>query len=153
MTYGTPQVTDTETFDDIPQATFFSLLGSVESASEHPLGKAIYNFCKDIPAFSLGTVNEFQSVAGRGVEATVENQSVVIGNRAFLSERNCIALPEPDLEDKMRALEMDGKTVMLVSIGGVLSGMVAVADKVRPEAAAVVKQLQRNGTEVWMVTG
>ncbi len=100
---------------------------------------------------TLGASPEhFTALAGRGLEATVEGHTVLVGTRRLLSERS---LGYDALEDQLAALEQGGKTTMLVAIDGEVAGLVAVADTVKVGSREAVKQLQSQGLAVWMITG
>jgi Cu+-exporting ATPase len=101
-------------------------------------------------AISLSPTAAFRAVTGHGVEATVGGRDVLIGNRALMEDR------EIDVEALSVAFERlagEGKTAMFLAVDGVLAGVLAVADTVRPESAAAVAQLQAMGLETWMLTG
>ena len=135
-------------------------LGAAEADSEHPLGRAISEYCneqtgKTVPAH---TATDTTAVPGRGLKARVGAQLVLVGNRAWMAE-NGIPIP-PEAENLMAEGEGLGQTAMLMGVladaaaaAGQVVCMVAVADKVRPESRAVVAELLRRGIEPIMVTG
>jgi len=126
------------------------IAGAVEADSEHPVAKAIVAAATqlgDVP-FATG----FRSMTGRGVEATVDGVTYAMGGPALLRERG---LRSPE---SVGVWEQRGAAVLhLVRIGAdepaEIIGLVALEDSVRPEARAAVKELQRRGIRVVMITG
>lgn len=96
----------------------------------------------------------FTALAGRGLEATVEGHTLLIGTRSLLDE-NAIeqAGEDKNFEEQLKTLEMQGKTAMLIALNGKLAGIVAVADTVKAGSAEAIQQLKAQGISVWMITG
>lgn len=92
----------------------------------------------------------FQAVRGKGVLATVDGQRVLVGSRQLMEEHGLNPLV---LEEPLRGLEEEGKTAVLVAVGGTLAGIVAVADVPKDGSAAAIAELQRMGLKTAMVTG
>ncbi|KAK3816900.1 MAG: copper P-type ATPase CtaA [Linnemannia elongata] len=136
---------------------FFRIVGAAESASEHPLGRAIGEYAKDLLKVAKldAVVSEFTSATGQGIECTVTHASdkyrVVIGNKSWLNEHK-IRLPSSLANDQMTQ-ERAGRTTVLVAMNGSFVGFIALADTIKPEAAATVAKLQQMGIQVAMVTG
>ncbi|KAG0285702.1 hypothetical protein BGZ96_010098 [Linnemannia gamsii] len=136
---------------------FFKIVGAAESASEHPLGRAIGEYAKELLKVSKldAVVSEFTSATGQGIECTVTLSSdkyrVVIGNKSWLNEHK-IRLPSSLANDQMTQ-ERAGRTTVLVAMNGSFVGFIALADTIKPEAAATVAKLQQMGIQVAMVTG
>ncbi len=151
LTVGKPTVTDCEFLDDSVDAeTFWHVVGSAESASEHALARAIVEHAKQRPGPPLVEPEDFEAVPGQGMSCSVGGWRVLVGNRKFVTEQ--VSIPE-EAESNARELEQQGKTVIWVLLNEQLAGYVALADSARPEAHAVVRQLQQMGIEVWMVSG
>ncbi|KAG9071603.1 hypothetical protein KI688_005816 [Linnemannia hyalina] len=136
---------------------FFRIVGAAESASEHPLGRAIGEFAKDLLKVAKldAVVSEFTSATGQGIECTVAHASdkyrVLVGNKSWLNEHK-IRLPSSLANDQMTQ-ERAGRTTVLVAMNGSFVGFIALADTIKPEAAATVAKLQQMGIQVAMVTG
>lgn len=90
------------------------------------------------------------ALPGRGLKAEIEGHAVLIGTQRLLQEQ---AIDYTLLQEQVRLLEEQGKTVMLVVIDGVAAGLLAVADTVKAETALAIKTLQEHGLMIWMVTG
>ncbi|KAF9096980.1 hypothetical protein BGX23_010023 [Mortierella sp. AD031] len=150
--------------DAMGDQDFFRIVGAAESASEHPLGRAIGEYAKELLKMSKldATVSEFTSATGQGIECTVTLPSgssvggtdkfrVLVGNKSWLNE-NQIRLPSSLANDQMTQ-ERAGRTTVLVAMNGSFVGFIALADTIKPEAAATVAKLQQMGIQVAMVTG
>ena len=134
--------------DDVDRA--LRLAGAVEADSEHPIGVAIARFARQRFAV-LPAAADFQSIAGHGVVAVVEGAEVAVGTRRLMADRR---LPSSDeLEQVAREWEELGRTVVFVGWDGRVGALLAVADTVKPNAAAVVRELRNMGIEVAMITG
>ncbi|NBD34805.1 MAG: HAD-IC family P-type ATPase, partial [Chloroflexi bacterium] len=162
LTYGKPEVMDViqnpaSAESDDP----LKLAAMVESRSEHPLARAVVRAAEE-RGIEVASLEEsdvgVEALSGRGVRAVLngDEQQIYVGNRALFNEVS-IAIPR-ELLSQARALEDDGKTVMVVAttIGGQASvaGLVAVADTVRPNAREVIAALKRVGIRrTVMLTG
>ncbi|MDH7486418.1 MAG: HAD-IC family P-type ATPase, partial [Anaerolineae bacterium] len=98
----------------------------------------------------LGDLSDFVAVRGKGVRGTVDDHSVLVGSRTFLEEQDVTVAA---LEQEMRRLEEEGKTAMLVAVDGDLMGVLAVADTLKEDAVAAVRELREMGLETVMITG
>jgi Cu+-exporting ATPase len=141
------------------------MAGAAESHSEHLLGRAIVNKAKALLEVnhldSIGTISEFQSETGYGIECTLsgyknapskEPVSIVIGNQLWLEQYHGIALSDEHLSLVKHEFSQ-GFTSILVAIQGVPVGFISVSDVIKPEARDVVAALHRMGIETAMVTG
>jgi Cu+-exporting ATPase len=155
ITKGKPEVTDVvvaEGFDAAAEhrgAAVLRAAASVERGSEHPLGRAIVERA-EARGLALGEPQSFQAVRGKGVSATVGGRTVLVGSRRLMQENGID--PEP-MEEAMQQLEDEAKTAMLVSIDGVLAGVVAVADTLKEDSADAIRELHRMGLQTAMITG
>ncbi len=149
LTKGEPSITDVVEFDSQQNDAVLRMAAVAEMGSEHPLGEAIVRGARE-RSLTLGEPKSFEAVPGQGVRAAFNGTAILLGNRRLMQENN---IDTAQAEDRMRALEADGKTAMLVALDGKLSGMVAVADTLKENAAAAVSNLQSMGIEVVMLTG
>ncbi|MCU0513186.1 MAG: cadmium-translocating P-type ATPase [Anaerolineae bacterium] len=148
LTGGEPRLTDLHPAGMTP-AALLAAAAAVENRSEHPIARAIVQAARarQVP---VADVTDFESEPGRGVQARVNNQTVLIGSIAYLER----ATPLPaDLSAPRAALEAAGKTVIGVLVEGAWAGIIAVADTLRPETPQVVAGLRAMGLEVAMLTG
>lgn len=160
LTEGKPTVTDViSTTSKFSPREILYFTASVESQSEHVLGKSIVKTAIHDQKLELCDPVNFHMIPGRGIEGHVpmlgassgELVDVVAGNRAFLSEKSiCIS---DKVELSAGKLECEGKTVVFVCIDGALEGIVCLADTPRAESASVIQYLKGMGIDVWLVTG
>ena len=149
ITEGKPAVTDVLTTEGAEADDLLQITASAEQASEHPLGQAIVAGAQ-AKGLELRKVEGFEAVTGRGIEATINAQTVLAGNRKLMDERG---IDLSALETQSDRLAGEGKTPMYVAIDGRLAGIVAVADVVKPSSRAAIESLHRMGIEVAMITG
>ena len=149
ITRGEPALTDVVALGELGEAELLGLVASAERSSEHPLASAIVLAAQERGA-ELAEPTEFNSVTGKGISATVEGRSVLVGSARLLGEAKVeIAALAHDAE----RLEREGKTAMLVAVDGRPAGLVAVADTVKADSAAAIRALREMGLEVAMISG
>ena len=144
ITHGKPQVTDY-----IGDSRTLQLAMSAEHSSEHPLATAIVTYGQGQKQ-TLTTVQSFTNLPGHGIQATVDHEHVLIGNRKLLSDHN-IAIDKFDAQ--CRQLESEGKTIMFIAVKNQLTGMIAVADTVKATAKQAIHQLHDMNIQTVMLTG
>jgi Cu+-exporting ATPase len=151
LTKGKPEVTDQvpDPQSPIPTDELLRWAASVEMGSEHPLGKAVVRQAEE-KGLALGELAGFEAVRGKGVQGTVDGRSVLVGSRALLEEHGVAVAA---MEDEMRRLEDEGKTAMLVAVDGELLGLLAVADTLKEDTVAAVRELRTMGLQTAMITG
>ena len=150
ITQGKPALTDIVTFEAFDENELLALVASAERGSEHPLGESLVRGAQErgLPLFDA---EHFNAISGHGIEATVQNKSLLLGNEKLMADRN-VAVSE---EAKSRAAHLAeaGKTPMYAAVDGLLRGLVAVADPVKAESKQAVAALQKLGLDVIMLTG
>ena len=158
ITHGKPRVTLFQPLTKkIERNILIKIVGAAESASEHPLGQAVFNYAKSILSTEiLGKVADFEAVPGSGIKCKVTTDEgehdVLIGNRTWMST-NKITVPK-DVHKMMKEHEQLGKTAVLVAINNVLASMIAIADELKSDAQEVVAYLKKSlGIHVILLTG
>ncbi len=151
ITHGHPELTAVR----LAQGAAFAendllrLAAGAERGSEHPLARAVI-----VGAASRGIAapapTDFTAYVGRGLVATVEEHEVVVGTPALLAEHDIDASP---LATDREAVELAGRTALLVAVDGRAVAVLGVADTVKPDSASAVAALRRDGIAVWMITG
>ncbi len=144
ITKGKPELTDVVPVGSPLQEEMLRLVASAERSSEHPLGEAIVRGAQ-ARGIVLAEPREFDSVTGKGIRATVDSTTVLIGNRRLLADAG---IETAALEDEARRLAEEGKTPMLVALDGKPAGVVAVADTVKEDSVAAIAALKRLGVEI-----
>jgi cation-transporting P-type ATPase J len=150
LTQGAPQLTDVETLDEARYDTDTILIwaAAAEHPSEHPLARAIVAAATD-RGLRLPTAQDFDSAPGRGVRATFDGHNVEVGSPRHL-------LPDADASTTAAVadLEAAGKTVVIVVVDDVATGILALADQLRPGAMETVAELTAlTGTAPALLTG
>ena len=157
LTYGKPEVTDVVSLtDQISPQEVLSLSASIERHSEHALAQAVVNHATERGA-ALYECKNFRSVAGRGVEAQTHGFRLRLGSPAYFDDLSLTG--HTRATEEITRLWREKKTVIAVaeldSTGaGRYLGLIALADKLRPNAKRVISELHRQGIErVIMLTG
>ncbi len=129
------------------------LAAALEASSEHPLGRAIVEAAEKAGG-ARPAVEDFRARPGYGVEGRVEGRRVWVGARRFLEREGVVgAEGEGGLSTRASALESEGATVVFVAADGQPLGILAIADRIKPEAPALVHALKTHGLHVALVTG
>jgi len=149
LTAGKPRLVAIEAESSHQEDELLRLAASLEQASEHPLAAAIVD-AAHARGLSLETASEFASQPGRGVTGRVSGRAVALGNAALLGS---LGVPVDAVMGLADARRHAGETVMYVVIDDHLAGVLAVADPIRPDAAATLKQLRADGLQLIMLTG
>ena len=149
LTQGQPVVTDVVATPDFREEELLMMAASAERGSEHPLGESIVNAAKE-KNLSLVDATEFNAIAGRGIEAKVNGQKVLLGNLKLMQEQE---VPMEGVEEKAFQFSLEGKTPMFLGIEGRAAGIIAVADTLKSNSKEAVRELHRLGLEVVMLTG
>ncbi len=153
VTRGKPTVTDVFAHPEATETANHNLLrwaAAVESASEHPLGRAVVAYGRE-QGIKLSEAEDFEAEPGRGVRAQVDGHAVIVGSRRALADSlNRVA---HDLEVLVARLEQEGKTPLYVVVDGGYAGIIAVADTIKDTAAEAIAALQGDGVPVYLLTG
>ncbi|MEH2231227.1 MAG: heavy metal translocating P-type ATPase [Nostoc sp.] len=160
LTTGQVQVFQVISASEYTQSDVLKAAASVESYSEHPIGKAIVQVAGDLDW--IGAV-QVQAIPGQGILGIAQEQQVIVGNAVFV-QQYVTNLPE-ELREMAQSLEQEGKTVVWVAQerggageqggrGAEVMGVIAIADEVRSQAAATITRLKELGVEqIVMLTG
>jgi Cu+-exporting ATPase len=153
LTKGKPEVTDIISAGISDEDEITSLAASMEKLSEHPLAEAIVKYAEE-ENIALEEVKNFRAIPGHGVEGVIGNSKYYLGNRKLLTD--VIGLEESSMEKverKIRKLEENGKTVMILASDKEVLGLVAVADTLKETSIEAVRALEARHIEVFMITG
>jgi Cu+-exporting ATPase len=152
ITRGKPELTDVVM---VPGAALthdelLRLAAGAESASEHPLARAIVAGAQVRDIVPATPVERFAAIPGGGIEARIDRHDLWIGTRKLMAGHGFEATA---LEDALTSLEAAGKTTMMVAVDGAVAGILGVADTVKVGSAEAIARLQARGITVWMITG
>jgi heavy metal translocating P-type ATPase len=154
LTEGTPRVTDIRpvTGSGLNAGQLLILAAAAEHSSEHPLGRAVVDAARE-RGLALPVAEDFASTPGVGVRAVVEGRVVAVGAPARLLGEAADA-DSAQTEVLAGELEDGGRTAVLVTVDGAPAGVLGIADRLRPDAAAAVAALTSlTGTPPLLLTG
>ena len=151
LTYGTPEVTAVKSMDaSVTEEELYAFCAGAESRSEHPLGKAVVNSYRKTGQ-KVPAVEDFRMIPGRGVQAVVEGKQIIAGNRKMLEEQNAGISEQMTVEAEQYLKQ--GCTVIYVAIAEKAAGILALADTIREESAAMIDQLKQLKVQPVLLTG
>jgi Cu+-exporting ATPase len=150
ITRGEPRLTEVVSASGVDEGQLLEWAASVESASEHPIARAIVEGAR-ARGVEPGGVSDFRSAGARGVHGKVAGVPIIIGNRLLLEEEGVTGLDA--LDSALDELESRGRTAVIVAASGVASGIVAVADTIKEESRQAIRAMHALGLRVVMVTG
>jgi P-type Cu2+ transporter len=150
LTRGIPVLSGVTTAPGVSESDLLATAAAVEANSEHPLAKAIVAEAKrrNLPTLQA---TDFEPLPGRGARARVKSKSVMVGGPRLLTEGSVIV--PPVLEKQMTQWASQGMTVLSVVAEGILLGVFAAEDEIRPESKEAVEELHRLGVRVAMISG
>ena len=149
LTEGKPKVTAVVAAAGIAEDELLRLAASLERGSEHPLAAAIVKAAEE-KNLGLASAADFDSPTGKGVVGTIDGQRVALGNARLLAD---LGIEATAFDERADALRAEGATVVYVTVGQKLVGLVAVADPVKPSTAEALAALKADGIRIVMLTG
>ena len=149
LTEGMPALVDIVPAPGVDETRLLRVAATVEQHSEHPLAGAIVTGAR-VRGVSPGDPPDLTAVPGRGVIGRRDGHTVLLGTPALLGEHG---VKLGDLEAERARQAVLGRTMVAVAEDGVLLGLLAVTDRLKPDAGKVVAELEKSGLLVWMVTG
>lgn len=155
ITEGKPRVTDILTNGKIDEDTLLQLSASIEKNSEHPLADAILKEAEN-RGIKLFNVIDFEAIHGMGLKARVNDMLIYMGNQKLLDSKGISissSIENQKLVSESQRLSEDGKTPMFFANENELLGVIAVADVVKASSESAIKEFEKMGIEVIMLTG
>jgi Cu+-exporting ATPase len=149
LTEGKPKLVSVIAADEFNEESVLRLGASLETNSEHPLAEAIVSGAKE-KNLSLASINQFDSITGKGVSGIVEDKQVAIGNLKLLED---FKVEAAHLVEKAEELRRDGQTAMFVIVDNQLAGILGVADPVKASTPEAIAALHKDNIEIIMLTG
>jgi Zn2+/Cd2+-exporting ATPase len=146
ITYGKPEVSSVIAFlpEICSEEQVVSLAAALESRSMHPLAQAVVRYVQS-KAISFAAIGDVESLTGYGLRSIYQHQVILIGNQKLIAEAKIE--PTSAVFRQVKELESNGKTVMLVAVGSQVVGCIALADKIRPDISALLKELALKGVQ------
>jgi len=144
LTEGKPKVTAVHAVDNFTESEVLRIAAAVARASEHPLSAAIAAAAQQAQ-LPLGAATQFHSHTGKGVSGEVEGKQILLGSSAYLREAG--------IEPLNPRLTTGAETLVDVAIAGKFAGWISLSDTIKSTAPAAVRELQKQGLRVVMLTG
>jgi len=149
LTEGKPKLITVMPVNELSEKELLWLAASLERGSEHPLAAAIVAGAQEREV-ELAKTEVFESITGKGVKGQIDGHSVGLGNRAFLEE---LDIDSGSLASPAEKFRTDGQTVVFVTLGGRVAGLLGVADPIKETTLEAIKQLHEQGIKIVMLTG
>lgn len=149
ITVGRPSVDSIQSFSKLGENELLGLVASLEQRSEHPLAAAIVNQAQSLD-IALYPVDNFISITSKGVSGIVQAQSLILGNRAFMEEKQIDITASEALLHQQTKL---GKTPVFIANETELLGLIFISDPIREDALAAITRLRDKGIKIVMMTG
>jgi len=150
ITEGKPSVEKVVAENGFKEDELLQQISSLNKQSEHPLAAAVVRFGNERKT-SFSSVNDFKTVAGKGVTGTVDGKKIALGNKKLMEEIKTI-IPE-NIANRVHEEQASGKTVSYISVDGKVAGYITITDKIKDTSKAAIKTLLDSGIEVIMLTG
>lgn len=148
LTYGKLKIAEILNYSNMDDKKILQLVGSIESKSIHPIGKAFTDYIED-NKMQILDVEEFENVAGLGIIGTIENKKIILGNSKVLTKYE---IENKYLEDEKKLAEKGNSIVYAVKDKEIIA-LIGVNDIVRENAKDVIAILNKNKIQTIMLTG
>ena len=149
LTKGQPEVTDVFGFDKRSHVEILKWAAIAEKGSEHPLGEAIVKKAEE-ENIKISEAKDFKAMPGKGVTAIFNKKKILLGNRKLMQDND---IDVRHVENDVRKLEHEGKTVMYVVTSENLIGLVAVADVLKEYSKEAIEYLHKQDKKIVLLTG
>jgi len=149
LTVGRPKLIGVEPLAGFSEGEVLAVAAALEKNSEHPLAAAIVEGASE-RGLSIGVVEDFDSITGKGVTGTVGGRKIALGNQSLMVDNEVDPAPLESTADAHRA---DAQGVMFVAVDRMLAGLVVVAAPIKDSAIDAIADLHRNNVRVVMLTG
>ena len=149
LTQGRAQLCAIRTVPGLSEQDLLRMAASLEQKSEHPIARAIVQAAQD-RSLHLTNPTDFNSPVGKGVTGKIDGRSILIGGSALVFDQG---VSTQALDQEAEALRANGAIVVFVLLDGVIAGLTAVADPVKPNSQRAIEQLRLLGIEIVMLTG
>ena len=149
ITRGEPKVTDLLPAEGVTEEDLLMYAYALEQKSEHPLARAVINYGEE-KQINVQSVSDFSALPGNGLRGKLEGENLVGGSMKFIRSQMVVS---ESVRQQSEALAKEGKTPLLFGKDGKLLGVIAVADVIKEDSPKAVKELQKMGIQVVMLTG
>lgn len=154
LTEGKPKLTKVTSLGELEEDELLKIAVAVENLSDHPLAKAVVRDGKErLKGVEIPEAKDLEAVLGKGIKASLDDDKIYIGNLE-LFETLDDKKPSKEIEEKVRAIESDGNTTMLIRRNDEYIGIIALMDTPRKEAKSTLEELKKLGIKrMIMLTG
>lgn len=152
ITVGMPSLQAVEAFLPYGREEALRLAASAERASEHPLGRAIVADA-ELAGIEIPVPDEFRTVPGRGIVASVEGKEVAIGTLKFMDELGIQVDDAGAVGKAVARMQDQGQTAVVQAVDAEVAAVYGIADQVRPGSVEAIRELDNLGIDVYMITG
>ena len=149
LTKGEPEVTDVVSFKDFDEKKLIKFAAIAEKNSEHSLGESIIRKAEEMK-IDLPSSKIFKTMPGLGVVSSYENKEILVGNRKLMNDNR---IDTEQVEDRIKNLEEEGKTVVIVAIDKKIAGLIGIADTLKEYSKEAIHELKKMGLSIIMITG
>jgi Cu2+-exporting ATPase len=149
LTEGKPSV-EKIVVKDRDENEVLGKIASLNQSSELPLATAVVNFAKS-KFVSFSKVENFESVTGKGVKGSINNELIILGNKKLLEQENSQDFSA--IEEQVISEQKQGKTVSYIAIGKKVVGYITITDAIKKSSLEAINELKRQGVQVIMLTG
>jgi Cu2+-exporting ATPase len=150
ITEGKPSLNGFKSFGQLSDEEILKLAASIDVNSEHPLAEAIVKGAKE-KNIGLITLDNFESITGKGVRALYQGKRIGLGNQRLLEDFKTSL--DHDKKEMVEEWQQAGQTVMYLMLENKVEGVVSVTDKIKATSAKAIQELQKLGVKVIMLTG
>ncbi len=150
ITEGKPALKSYLSFGKLSDDEILRLAASIDAYSEHPVAEAIVKGAKE-KRVELQKMENFESVTGKGVQAVYKGGKIGLGNKRLMDDFG--ASLEKEQQELVKKWQLTGQTVMYLFIENKVEGIISVADTIKTTSSTAIKELQKMGVKVYMLTG
>lgn len=150
LTYGKLEVTDILPTSELSETDLLRIAASIESRSEHPLGKAVVEKAK-ANDLELADISDFKMEAGKGITATINNAKFYLGSETYIKNIG-VSMPQ-NATTVLNHLGLEGNASIVIAEEDNTIGIIGLSDIIRPEAREVIRQLEAMNTSTLLLTG
>ena len=149
ITRGEPEVVDVHNASNLSENELVRLSASAERRSEHPLGEAVVREAEKRKLI-LSDPKNFKSISGQGIKAEINGKQIVKGNARIMKAEK---IDITKLEKQCDKFAKEGKTPVFVAVDGRAAGIIAIADTIKSDSHAAIKNFEDSSVNVYMITG
>lgn len=148
LTYGKLRIAQINNYSNINDNELLQIIGSVESNSTHPIGKAFTDYLEENKIDKL-TVTKFEDISGYGIIGTINNKKIILGNSNILEKYGI----DNEYHEEEKELTKEGNSIVYVAKNNKVIALIGVNDTIRENVKDVIGKLENSKIEAIMLTG